>query len=1022
MVMKRKDSGHFCILYLEPNDERNALLRVIVGQQKHVVLMLAQQSRLFQRPEEFVALKHIKRQLGVSIFFVISQSESVVQQLAERNGFPVYRSMDALSKELTVGHLPPGYPTLPQPSMLAVQRSLPPRPVAPLPSEQEMMPTVPPVIRSKKNAARLPRGLIALMVLALSAGSLGWLLVFFHAPTANGQVASLVVGHVYFLSSGQVNENTNQGIDDEVEVDLHNLANPAPGKNYYTWLLGDKSQSEPQAVFLGVLQVNKGEAHLFYSGGQQHTNLLAITSRFLVTEEDASVTPLAPSPDYNTWRYYGEFLQTPVQSSSSMPDMGSIGHYSFLDHLRYLLVADPMLAQNGLAGGLNNWLSQNVEKVLALTGSMRETWEESKDIVFVRHQTVRILSYLDGLSYVSQDIPSDAALGLNDQSARIGLLEVNGPNQDPLCYLDSIMLHLNGLIRAGGSTPTLRKEIDEIITALNNVRYWLAQVRKDGKQIMKMSDSQLLQPLALAIIDDMVGNASNAYAGQMDPTTNMMREGVAWIHDHTQALATLDITSYKANSSPIQMVPQIKSSSLLSWLSGGFLPWSWGFLFQIVPQVSHLWQLLGLICLALMLLLLCGALIAAFIKVVPCWWNDLRKRRHFLRDRQEAEHLAEQMVANEMHVAPVAGTFLQQRYSTPHFPQAARTVSHRTPLPSEAVRPVEPHLRTLQIVPPEPLASKPVERQASSPAAQYASQGQVRGQLRLIPRSGEVYEQRSGTEDEFPEIESVQQRKPLSLEVGVGLHPGFRRKDPPNEDALFEIRGTHTARLELQQVGLFVVAGGMGTGSEHEASCLAIQELSAAMVPALLSNTKVVFADLLKEGMQSANLAIYRRNRELADMNRKLGTTMTAALIVGRRAHIANVGNSRTYLYRLDQGLMQVTHDHVLAASFLGEGMNPAYRVPARPHYTVLERYLGKHASVEVDLFAVDLRAGNVLLLCSDGLWTMMCEPELAEILSSPAIHPTQMSAMLVQKALNRGVTDCISAIVIRYPGNEGEE
>ncbi|HET9921423.1 MAG TPA: hypothetical protein VFQ30_16390, partial [Ktedonobacteraceae bacterium] len=69
--MKRNDSGNFCILYIEPGDDRATLLRTIIGQQKHIVLMLAEQSKLFQRPEEFVALKHIKRQLDVSIFFVV---------------------------------------------------------------------------------------------------------------------------------------------------------------------------------------------------------------------------------------------------------------------------------------------------------------------------------------------------------------------------------------------------------------------------------------------------------------------------------------------------------------------------------------------------------------------------------------------------------------------------------------------------------------------------------------------------------------------------------------------------------------------------------------------------------------------------------------------------------------------------------------------------------------------------------------------------------------------------------------
>ena len=101
--MKRNDVGNFCILYVEPGDDRDKLLRTIIGQQKHIVLMLAEQAQLFQRSQEFVALKHIKRQLDVSIFFVIVRGERVTQ-LAQRNGFPVYSSMDALNEAWVAGH------------------------------------------------------------------------------------------------------------------------------------------------------------------------------------------------------------------------------------------------------------------------------------------------------------------------------------------------------------------------------------------------------------------------------------------------------------------------------------------------------------------------------------------------------------------------------------------------------------------------------------------------------------------------------------------------------------------------------------------------------------------------------------------------------------------------------------------------------------------------------------------------------------------------------------------------------
>jgi len=614
--MRRNDTHDFCILYLEPGDDRDVLFRAIAGQHQPVVLMLAEQSRLFQRPEEFVALKHLKRQLNVALFFVIASSERLAQ-MAERNGFPVYKSMDALSDALKVGypvrqrmlpraagestsalyHAPrktvPLTPleeivadmetiSLPavSPSLQPI-RSSTPRPIvsqatrstmssmpqstvsrAPQPRVPAVSEPVPPSAPPpKRGYRRLPAVLIVLTILALSGAGLGSLLVLYHPPPVNMQPAlPEIVGHVYFLSSGQVNEITNQGIDDEVQVDLSNLANPAPEKSYYGWLLSDKNQGETTAIFLGLLAVKNGDAHLFYAGDQSHTNLLAITSRFLVTEEDSSVTPIAPSPDYSAWRYYGEFLQTPTQTSGLMSGMSGMTRFSFLDHLRHLLALDPMLDQSELPGGLNNWFAHNVEKVLEWTSSMRESWQESKDISFIRRQTVRTLAYLDGLSYVSQDLLPNTPLDINDRLARIGLIEVNGPKQDPPCYLDSVVFHLSGLIQAGGSTTTLRKDASGIIAAMNNVGYWLGQVRKDAQQIVKMTDGQLLQPSTLALIDAMLENASNAFAGHIDPTTGEMREGVNWIHGYMQTLAALEITAYRAGHTPVQMIPDTRLS------------------------------------------------------------------------------------------------------------------------------------------------------------------------------------------------------------------------------------------------------------------------------------------------------------------------------------------------------------------------------------------------------------------------------------------------------------------------------
>lgn len=587
--MKQNNSGDFCLLYIEPGDEKTTLFNIIASQQKPIIIILMEHVRLFQRPDDYVALKHTKRQIGVPITFVTMHREHLAQ-LANRYGFPAYTSMDILAEAIGQGRLGRQRilnrttgPLHELPQAHAPRRTIPlsasgslrelpqaqaPRRTVPLlpledVAEQSTVPlstaiaspgsrglsprphTTLPVIAKQSERKRFPKAMLTLILIALLLAGLGGALVLSRSSLST---TSELTGHVTFLSSGQVSENSSQGIDDQVVIDLDSVPPPASGKSYYAWLLGDKDQTDTKTVALGTLPVTDGHAHFFYKGGAQHTNLLLITSRFLVTEEDATMPPAAPSPDMSTWRYYGEFAQTPT----SGPDNPE--HYSHLDHLRHLLAADPTLEKLNLSGGLNNWFYQNTSKIWEWTSSTRGQWEETKDTSFLRRQTIRTLTYLDGLSFVQPDLPPQTPLLVNERLARVGLLPVGGPNQAPPSYITHISRHLNGLLQSGSATPTLRKQAADITTAMGNVQFWLEQVRQDALHIMKMSDQQLLQPGTLTTINDMIDNATYAYAGQVDPNTGQMHQGVSWIHTHMQELATMDISLFNAHSSTLQMI------------------------------------------------------------------------------------------------------------------------------------------------------------------------------------------------------------------------------------------------------------------------------------------------------------------------------------------------------------------------------------------------------------------------------------------------------------------------------------
>lgn len=610
--MKKNDSGDFSVLYVESEDDRLVLFPVIAGQKKPIVLMLAEQARIFQRPDDFTTLKHIKRQYELTIIFVISHSGQLTQ-LAAKNGFPVYQSMEQLVQAVSSGHLvrqraltrttvpldnqavpgimtrplqqPPrvSQPNLPpvipsrhppvtapqQQSPLATQTAarIPNRqsslaapqaePIIPTrqapvtaPSQQPPLPVATP---PKPRPKRLPT-LLTVITGALILAIIGSFLIFSHSfqSMAVQTPAPTSVGRLSFISSGQVNESTSQGIADQVVLDVHSLPNPSANKKYYAWLLGDKNQNDPTSVALGALNLSNGNAHLMYPGDSQHSNLLLTTSRVLLTEEDATITPMSPSMDTHSWRYYGEFSSTPIKA----PD--NVKNYSYLDHLRHLLASDPTLNEMELPGGLNNWLYRNASKIVEWSGSMRETWEDTKDSAFIRRQTMRVLAYLDGTTFLYKDLPPKSPLLVNERLARVGLLEVNGPNQEPPSYMAHIDHHLRGLLQADDASAPLRKQMNDLTTSMNDINSWLSQVRGDAQKIVKMSDAQIKQPMTLMLINDMIANSTHAFAGQLDPSTNQMRQGVLWLHDHMQSLATLDLTPIKPGTSSSvmpQMVP-----------------------------------------------------------------------------------------------------------------------------------------------------------------------------------------------------------------------------------------------------------------------------------------------------------------------------------------------------------------------------------------------------------------------------------------------------------------------------------
>lgn len=114
------------------------------------------------------------------------------------------------------------------------------------------------------------------------------------------------------------------------------------------------------------------------------------------------------------------------------------------------------------------------------------------------------------------------------------------------CFsLVQIGFHLTGLINSRGVSSDQRQLATQLHTALNQVQSWLQAARADAQHLVAMSNKQLQQPAAHALIDDMLIQVNNAYVGTIDPVTNSEQHGVNWIYTNMHSLATIDIHVYQ---------------------------------------------------------------------------------------------------------------------------------------------------------------------------------------------------------------------------------------------------------------------------------------------------------------------------------------------------------------------------------------------------------------------------------------------------------------------------------------------
>ncbi|MFN2129566.1 MAG: protein phosphatase 2C domain-containing protein, partial [Anaerolineae bacterium] len=257
--------------------------------------------------------------------------------------------------------------------------------------------------------------------------------------------------------------------------------------------------------------------------------------------------------------------------------------------------------------------------------------------------------------------------------------------------------------------------------------------------------------------------------------------------------------------------------------------------------------------------------------------------------------------------------------------------------------------------------------------------------------------------------------EPMRLEIGQRSHPGQTRA--LDEDSLFTLTVTRTFESIESASALFVVADGMGGHEAGEvASRIAIRALADAVLREVFAR-ELAGAELSDEAIQAALEHAVQVANEQVFLERErrendMGTTVTAALLRDWTLFIAHVGDCRAYRWGKD-GLQQLTTDHSVIASMVASGAAQPEEVYTHPHRSVIYRSVGDQPSVEVDTAVLSAAPGDRLVLCCDGLWEMLRDEGIEDVLLREA-DPQRACDIMVEQANEAGGPDNISAIVVQ--------
>lgn len=240
------------------------------------------------------------------------------------------------------------------------------------------------------------------------------------------------------------------------------------------------------------------------------------------------------------------------------------------------------------------------------------------------------------------------------------------------------------------------------------------------------------------------------------------------------------------------------------------------------------------------------------------------------------------------------------------------------------------------------------------------------------------------------------------MKVSYGSDIGLVRDN--NQDSVYTFQFSDSS-------GLFIVADGMGGYEGGElASSSAVKYISDFVKTKYspdMSDDEI--RELLQLSVKDAGHKIYSTAQKKAELS-GMGTTVVVCLVSKCKLYTASVGDSRCYLYT-GKRLYQITTDHSLVADLVARGLISKEEAMVHPQKNVITRAVGSEGKVSADTFVTDLCIGDIVLICSDGLHTMVDDEKIKSLLAD---YDENTANKLITEANTNGGRDNITVITIK--------